>query len=78
MLRKIIRWIINKIDDPIDNFKHFWHGLEICIWKRMYKCSAHMKNKPGTKWSIKQIDAFDPDANRHITIFCKRNTTYDE
>lgn len=52
---KPIRWIINRLDDPFDNFKYWWRGkhkwLGIC-----FECDAYMANKPETKWSIKRID----------------------
>lgn len=52
---KRIRKIINKWDDPIDNFKHWWKGYH--KWCGMcFKCDAYMANKPNTKWSIKRID----------------------
>jgi hypothetical protein len=67
-LPKWLRWLINRIDDPFDNFKHWWHGLEICWYSQWYKCEAYMKNKPGTKWRIYKIDKPNPNANNHIWI----------
>ncbi|NIP55191.1 MAG: hypothetical protein GWO26_25030 [Phycisphaerae bacterium] len=54
-LPKPIRWFINRIDDPFDNFKHWWYGYHkwFGVW---FKCTAYMKNKPGTRWSIKRVD----------------------
>lgn len=53
---KPIRWVINRIDDPFDNFKHWWHGHEFKLFGRCYKGRAYMANKPGTYWGIKRID----------------------
>lgn len=54
---KWLRWTINRIDDPWDNFKHWlkgehhWFNHRVC-----WKGDAYMANKPGTKFSIKRID----------------------
>lgn len=68
---KWMKWIINRLDDPFDNFKHWFHGLEVCLWGKIYKCRAYMANSPGTKWSIRRVDRHDPDANNSIRIGCK-------
>lgn len=67
---KWMKWIINRIDDPFDNLKHYLHGLEICLWGRIYKIRVYMSNNPG--WTgIKRIEKHDPDANNVIRIGCK-------
>ena len=53
---KWMKWTINRIDDPFDNFKHWWHGHEWTVFGRRYKTTAYMSNKPGTKWAIKRMD----------------------
>jgi len=67
-----IRNVVNLIDDPFDQFKHWFHGLQICILNAKYRCTAYMKNRPGTRWSISRIDELDPDANNTIRIWCKK------
>jgi hypothetical protein len=55
---KPVRWVINRLDDPFDNFKHWWKGEH--KWFGMcFKCDAYMVNRPGTKWSIKKVDCDD-------------------
>jgi hypothetical protein len=65
---KWMKWTINRLDDPFDDFKHYWHGLEIEWFGQWYKCSAYMANKPGTSWSIRKISMPSSDANRHLRI----------
>jgi len=65
---KWMKWVINRIDTPFDNFKHYWHGLEVEWFGQWYKCSAYMSNKPGTKWDVRKIDKPNPYANKHLRI----------
>jgi hypothetical protein len=69
---KWMKWFINRIDDPYDNFKHWFHGLQVCLFnKRWYSCTAYMSSKPGTHWSIKRQDKYNPNVNNTIHIGCK-------
>lgn len=51
--KRWFKWIINRIDDPFDNFKHWWCGKH--VWFGIcFECEAYMKNRPNSKWSIKK------------------------
>jgi hypothetical protein len=51
-----VKWFINRIDDPFDNFKHWWHGRKWKVFGRCYQTWAYMSNHPHTRWKIERIE----------------------
>lgn len=57
-LPKPLRKLINILDDPLDNFKHWWRGYHV-IFGKTYYFDCYMSNVPNSKWKIERTKYHD-------------------